>query len=61
MRRPLDQRLTLGARSRSAPIYIRLLKNGKPVESLTVSESGMYALLVHHFVPENRNLRQWLR
>jgi prophage antirepressor-like protein len=25
-----------------------------------VSESGMYALLVHHFVPENRNLRQWL-
>jgi prophage antirepressor-like protein len=20
----------------------------------------MYALLVHHFVPENRNLRQWL-
>lgn len=25
-----------------------------------VSESGMYALLIHHFVPENRNLRQWL-
>jgi prophage antirepressor-like protein len=37
-----------------------LLKNGKTVESLMVSESGMYALLVHHFVPENRNLRQWL-
>ena len=25
-----------------------------------VSESGMYALLVHHFIPENRHLRQWL-
>ena len=25
-----------------------------------VSESGMFALLVHHFVPENRNLRRWL-
>ncbi|MGH8384207.1 MAG: BRO-N domain-containing protein [Pseudomonas sp.] len=37
-----------------------LLKDGKIQESLMVSESGMYALLVHHFIPENRNLRQWL-
>jgi prophage antirepressor-like protein len=25
-----------------------------------VSESGLFALLVHHVVPENRYLRQWL-
>ena len=59
MGRPLDQRLTqkLDPDQRR---YVWLLKNGKTVESLMVSESGMYALLVHHFVPENRNLRQWL-
>lgn len=27
---------------------------------LLVSESGMFALLVHHYVPENRTLRQWM-
>jgi len=37
-----------------------LLKDGKIVDALMVSESGMYALLVHHFIPENRHLRQWL-
>jgi prophage antirepressor-like protein len=37
-----------------------LLKDGKVVDALMVSESGMYALLVHHFIPENRHLRQWL-
>ena len=37
-----------------------LLKDGKVVDALMVSESGMYALLVHHFIPENRYLRQWL-
>lgn len=59
MGRPLDQRLTqkLDPDQRR---YVWLLKNGKTFESLMVSESGMYALLVHHFVPENRNLRQWL-
>lgn len=25
-----------------------------------ISESGVLALLVHHYVPENRALRQWL-
>ncbi len=25
-----------------------------------VSESGVFALLVHHYVPENRVLRRWL-
>jgi len=59
MGRPLDQRLTLKLDPDQRQ-YVWLLKNGKTVESLMVSESGMYALLVHHFVPENRNLRQWL-
>lgn len=27
---------------------------------LMVSESGVFALLIHHYVPENRALRQWL-
>lgn len=39
---------------------VSLLKNGKTFECLVISESGVYALLVHHFIPENRNLRQWL-
>lgn len=25
-----------------------------------ISESGVFALLIHHYVPENRALRQWL-
>ena len=25
-----------------------------------VSESGVYALLIYHYYPENRCLRQWL-
>ncbi|MCY1394350.1 hypothetical protein D9M71_92670 [compost metagenome] len=59
MGKPLNERLTLKLdpdQRRS----VCLLKDGKTVETLMVSESGMYALLVHHFVPENRNLRQWL-
>ncbi|MCW8276922.1 Bro-N domain-containing protein [Pseudomonas sp. PCH199] len=59
MGKPLNERLTLKLdpdQRRS----VWLLKDGKTIETLMVSESGMYALLVHHFVPENRNLRQWL-
>jgi prophage antirepressor-like protein len=59
MGRPLDQRLTLKLDPDQRQ-QVMLLRNGKTIESLMVSESGMYALLVHHFVPENRNLRQWL-
>jgi len=47
MGRPLDQRLTLKLDPDQRQ-YVWLLKNGKTVESLMVSESGMYALLVHH-------------
>jgi prophage antirepressor-like protein len=37
-----------------------LFSNGEWTKSLMVSESGAFALLVHHYVPENRALRQWL-
>src|SRR5476649_2903770 len=59
MGRPMDERLTLKL-DPDQRRTVRLLKSGNTVESLMVSESGMYALLVHHFIPENRNLRQWL-
>lgn len=32
----------------------------KPEQQLMLSESGVYALLVYHYVPENRLLREWL-
>ncbi|RMQ44552.1 hypothetical protein ALQ04_01780 [Pseudomonas cichorii] len=37
-----------------------LQANGNWQKQLMVSESGAFALLVHHYVPENRALRQWL-
>ncbi|MGH8373868.1 MAG: BRO-N domain-containing protein [Pseudomonas sp.] len=59
MGKPLNERLTLKLDpDQRRTVWLR--KDGKTVETLMVSESGMYALLVHHFVPENRNLRQWL-
>jgi len=33
---------------------------GAPKESLMVSESGVYALLIYHYCPEYRVLREWL-
>lgn len=32
----------------------------QPEEQLMLSESGVYALLVYHYVPGNRLLREWL-
>ena len=32
----------------------------EPQETLMLSESGVYAMLVYHYCPENRNLRRWL-
>lgn len=29
-------------------------------ETLMLSESGVYAMLVYHYCPENRHLRRWL-
>jgi prophage antirepressor-like protein len=37
-----------------------LQAHGDWQKQLMVSESGAFALLVHHYVPENRALRQWL-
>ena len=59
MGHPLNSRVTLKL-DPDQRRTVRLCKYGKVVETPMVSESGMYALLVHHFIPENRNLRQWL-
>jgi prophage antirepressor-like protein len=32
----------------------------QPEKQLMLSESGVYALLVYHYVPENRLLREWI-
>jgi prophage antirepressor-like protein len=32
----------------------------QPEKQLMLSESGVYALLVYHYIPENRLLREWL-
>ncbi|MHC8357955.1 BRO-N domain-containing protein [Pseudomonas sp. LB3P81] len=34
--------------------------NGQPEQRLMLSESGAYALLVYHYAPGNRLLREWL-
>jgi prophage antirepressor-like protein len=30
------------------------------VDELMLSESGVYAMLIHHYHPENRSLRHWI-
>jgi prophage antirepressor-like protein len=37
-----------------------LKSDGKWSKQLLISESGLFAMLVHHYVPENRALRHWL-
>ena len=44
-----DQRHTLSIRY-----------HGQPEQRLMLSESGVYALLVYHYAPGNRLLREWL-
>lgn len=34
--------------------------NDSVQETLMLSESGVYAMLVYHYSPENRHLRRWL-
>lgn len=34
--------------------------NGEYVDELLISESGLYATLIHFFHPENRCIRQWI-
>ncbi|WP_422422740.1 Bro-N domain-containing protein [Pseudomonas sp. GZD-222] len=40
--------------------FLWLTYHGEAQKTLMVSESGMYALMVYHHIPENRNLRLWL-
>ena len=37
-----------------------LSRRDEPREMLMLSESGVYAMLVYHYCPENRHLRRWL-
>jgi prophage antirepressor-like protein len=39
---------------------MRLSGNDRSQETLMLSESGVYAMLVYHYCPENRHLRRWL-
>ncbi|WP_415772206.1 BRO-N domain-containing protein [Pseudomonas sp. LB3P38] len=38
----------------------RVLTHGTIENTLLISESGVYALLVYHYCPEYRGLREWL-
>ena len=38
----------------------RILINGVIEDTLLISESGVYALLIYHYCPEYRGLREWL-
>ncbi|WXF86334.1 Bro-N domain-containing protein [Pseudomonas syringae pv. atrofaciens] len=59
MRRPLDERATLKLDADQRR-EVWLEAHGECQRQLMISESGVLALLVHHYVPENRALRQWL-
>ncbi|MEE4921612.1 Bro-N domain-containing protein [Pseudomonas alliivorans] len=59
MGKALDERATLKLDADQRRV-VWLLANGEWCRQLMVSESGVFALLVHHYVPENRALRQWL-
>ncbi|MHC8413732.1 BRO-N domain-containing protein [Pseudomonas sp. Hz4] len=39
---------------------VRMLIHGTVEDTLLISESGVYALLVYHYCPEYRGLREWL-
>ena len=56
---PLNERLTLKL-DPDQRRHVLLRRDGEIIDCAMVSESGLFALLVHHFVPENRHLRQWL-
>ena len=38
----------------------RMLIHGSIENTLLISESGVYALLIYHYCPEHRALREWL-
>ncbi|MDU8643995.1 MULTISPECIES: BRO-N domain-containing protein [Pseudomonas syringae group] len=59
MGKALDERATLKLDADQRR-EVWLQANGECRRQLMISESGVLALLVHHYVPENRALRQWL-
>ncbi|UBT79345.1 Bro-N domain-containing protein [Pseudomonas amygdali] len=59
MGKALDQRATLKLDADQRR-EVWLQANGECQRQLMISESSTLALLVHHHVPENRALRQWL-
>ncbi|MGY2229556.1 Bro-N domain-containing protein [Pseudomonas tolaasii] len=40
--------------------YRQVLHHGAVERTLLISESGIYALLIYHYCPEYRSLREWL-
>jgi prophage antirepressor-like protein len=56
---PLNER-TLRKLDADQHRLIILEYHSGPESELMVSESGLYALLVHHYHAENRGLRQWI-
>jgi prophage antirepressor-like protein len=56
---PLNER-TLRKLDADQHRLITLEYHSGPESELMVSESGLYALLVHHYHAENRGLRQWI-
>nr|WP_256658671.1 Bro-N domain-containing protein [Pseudomonas sp. LP_7_YM] len=59
MGKALDERATwkLDADQRRT---VWLEANGQCSKQLLISESGLFTMLVHHYVPENRALRRWI-
>lgn len=39
---------------------VLLSGHGQPVAERLISESGLYALLIHYYHPENRCIRRWI-
>ncbi|QHF04503.1 phage antirepressor protein [Pseudomonas asturiensis] len=56
---PLNER-TLRKLDADQYRVMTLEKHSGPEPELMVTESGAYAMLVHHYHAENRGLRQWL-
>ncbi|MCV4340613.1 BRO-N domain-containing protein [Pseudomonas capsici] len=59
MGKQLDERATLKL-DIDQRRTVWLLTHGNWEKCLMISESGVFAMLVHHYVPENRALRRWL-
>jgi prophage antirepressor-like protein len=59
LRLSLDER-TLRKLDPDQRQYAKIRFNGSLENTLLISESGVYALLIYHYCPEYRSLREWL-